>query len=85
MSAETALEMATAIRKKLATDIGIGITGIAGPTGGTKKKPVGLVYIAIADRKLVVTERFLFKGAREIIRKKICQKALVLLRRFSAP
>jgi len=47
VSAQTAEQMATCIRKKNKTDIGIGITGIAGPTGGTKEKPVGLVYVGI--------------------------------------
>ncbi|KPJ74439.1 hypothetical protein AMJ52_00590 [candidate division TA06 bacterium DG_78] len=80
VSAETAREMATRIRKKLKSDIGIGITGIAGPTGGTKKKPVGLVYIALSLRRKIVIKQFLCKGMRETIRKKACKEALSLLR-----
>ncbi|MBP5236582.1 MAG: nicotinamide-nucleotide amidohydrolase family protein [Clostridia bacterium] len=49
VSRETAEEMAEGIRKKLGADIGVSTTGIAGPGGGTEKKPVGLVYVGISD------------------------------------
>ncbi len=76
VSAETALEMASGVRKKLRADIGISITGIAGPSGGTKKKPVGLVYIALANVKKAQCKRFLFSGNRLQIRTQAAKKAL---------
>lgn len=47
VSKQTAMEMATGVRRAAQSDIGVGITGIAGPTGGSKEKPVGLVYFAV--------------------------------------
>jgi len=79
VSAEVAVEMAKGVHKKLKSDIGIGITGIAGPTGSSKKKPVGLVYIAISQRRKITVKCFLFKGNRDAIRKKACKEALFLL------
>jgi len=52
VSAETAKEMAENVREKSCASIGIASTGIAGPTGGTEEKPIGLVYIAISDETL---------------------------------
>ena len=56
--------MAENVRNILKTSLGIGVTGIAGPTGGTKTKPVGLTYIAISDGKKTVCKKFVFKGNR---------------------
>ena len=81
VSAETALEMARGVRKKLRADIGISITGIAGPSGGKKNKPVGLVYIALADAKQLRCERFIFSGNRLKIRTRAAKMALAWLRR----
>jgi nicotinamide-nucleotide amidase len=81
VSAEVAQEMATGVRKKLKTDIGMSITGIAGPTGGTKKKPVGLVYIALLSKRNSIVKHFFFTGMRETVRKKACREALSLLHR----
>lgn len=80
VSAEVAHEMANGVRRKLKTDIGLGITGIAGPGGGTNKKPIGLVFMSIVDKKNASTKRFVFTGTREQIRKKACKEALLLLR-----
>jgi PncC family amidohydrolase len=82
VSAEVAQEMATGVRKKLKSDIGVGITGIAGPSGGTKKKPVGLVYIALSTHRKNIVKHFQCKGKRETIRKKACREALSLLHHF---
>jgi PncC family amidohydrolase len=78
VSAEVAQEMAQGVRSKFRSDIGIGITGIAGPLGGTKNKPVGLVYICVVLKKKVTNEKFIFKGGREKIRKQACRNALMI-------
>lgn len=68
VSKETASEMAAGIRNLSKTDIGVSITGIAGPGGGTEEKPVGLVYIAIADKDKVLHKELRLWGNRERIR-----------------
>jgi len=79
VSREAAKIMAQAVRKLAKTDFGIGITGIAGPTGATPKKPIGTVFIAIDSKDKKVCQRFLFKGNRNTIREKAALKALELL------
>ncbi len=64
VSAAIAKLMSSNVRKILKTDFGVGITGIAGPSGGTTAKPVGLTYIAVSDGKTTVTKEFRFKGTR---------------------
>lgn len=64
VSAEVAEAMALGIRERLGTDLGISVTGIAGPTGGTPTKPVGLVYVAVADRAGTIAARHLWTGDR---------------------
>jgi nicotinamide-nucleotide amidase len=65
VSEQTAGEMALGIQKKFQSDIGIGITGIAGPTGGTDEKPVGLVYIGLALKDKLIVKKFLFLKDRK--------------------
>jgi PncC family amidohydrolase len=65
VSAETALEMARGARRLLNTAVAISVTGIAGPSGGTLDKPVGLVYIALAAPDLERAERFVWNQDRE--------------------
>ena len=81
VSAEVAEAMAVGIKHRAGTTIGIGITGIAGPGGGSEEKPVGLVYIALADDVHVEHRRALFPGDRERIRYYSSQAALDMIRR----
>jgi nicotinamide-nucleotide amidase len=64
VSSEVAIEMAKQIKEKSNVDIGLSTTGIAGPTGGTKEKPVGLVYIAISVKGKTIVKEFNFNGNR---------------------
>jgi nicotinamide-nucleotide amidase len=81
VSREVAAALAEGIRDETNASIGVGITGVAGPTGGSDEKPVGLVYHAIADANgtEVVERRFL--GDRERIRRFATQQALDMIRR----
>ncbi len=81
VSKEVAIEMARGARFLACTDIGIGITGIAGPDGGTRSKPVGLVYIALATAKKSIVKECRFKGSREEIKFQASQAALDLARK----
>ncbi len=74
-----ATAMAKSVRKLANTDFGIGVTGIAGPTGGIPRKPLGTVYIAIDSQKKKVCKKFHFIGNRIAIRKKTALKALELI------
>ncbi len=76
VSKETAKEMAEGIRKLADTHYGIGITGIAGPTGGTMEKPVGLVYIALSTPEKTEVFQYRFIGGREKIKWQSSQQAL---------
>ncbi len=82
VSEEVAREMAEGAKRLFRTDFGIGITGIAGPTGGTPEKPVGLVYIAIATPTETICQRNIFPGDRESVRWRSSQTALDMLRRW---
>jgi PncC family amidohydrolase len=79
VSKQTAEAMAIGIKVRSNTDIGISTTGIAGPTGGTKDKPVGLVYIGITILERVEVRKFLFKGDRIQNKDSTCNAALQLL------
>ena len=65
VSEQVALEMAENIKNKFGTSIGISTTGIAGPDGGSKSKPVGLVYVGYCDDKSLKVKRFNFSSSRE--------------------
>ena len=79
VSEQVAEAMANGVRKKSKVDVGLATTGIAGPTGGTKDKPVGLVYIAIAKSDSTVVRKFLFSGNRLENKESTCNAALNML------
>jgi len=82
VSDEVARQMAAGVRKSVHTDIGVGITGIAGPLGGTPGKPVGLVYIAVSSRRGTVSSKNLFKGSRMQVKKQSANRALEMVKEF---
>ncbi|MFA5275975.1 MAG: CinA family protein [Candidatus Omnitrophota bacterium] len=79
VSTEVAVRMAKSVREIAKTDFGVSITGIAGPSGGTKQKPVGTVFIAVADNNNVISKKFKLSGLRNVIRAKSALQALKLL------
>ncbi|MCI0331458.1 MAG: competence/damage-inducible protein A [candidate division Zixibacteria bacterium] len=82
VSPEVVERMAKGVRRLAKVDIGIGVTGIAGPGGGSAGKPVGLTFIALSDRKKVWVEKFIFSGDREINRLRGSQAALNMVRLY---
>ncbi|OGV38411.1 MAG: hypothetical protein A2020_15250 [Lentisphaerae bacterium GWF2_45_14] len=80
VSAECASEMVSGVCEKLAADAGIAVTGIAGPGGGTKEKPVGLVFIAVKFYGELVVKRYNFSGTREAIRIRALSMSINMLR-----
>ena len=81
VSQEVARALADGIRQRTGSTIGVGVTGIAGPTGGTETKPVGLVYIAVSDAQKTDCLERNFRGARDRIREWTTSQALDLIRR----
>jgi PncC family amidohydrolase len=82
VSKETAEAMARGIQHSSGVTIGVSTTGIAGPTGGTKDKPVGLVYIGLAIDNTVYVEKHLFKEERLGNKERTCNAALQMLLRY---
>lgn len=80
VSEQVALEMAKGVREKNKTSIGISTTGIAGPTGGTLEKPIGLVWIGYADEKQSFAKKYNFPGDREMIKERASVSALAWVR-----
>jgi nicotinamide-nucleotide amidase len=81
VSEEVAAAMAAGVVRAARADVGVGITGIAGPDGGTSEKPVGLVYVATSGAAGTRVRRNLFPGGRELVRQQSTQLALEMLRR----
>ena len=82
VSKEVAQLMAEGVRRYCHSDIGISITGIAGPGGATEKKKVGLVYMALADGKKTITQKHQLFGNRQLIRLRSARRALNMLRMY---
>jgi competence/damage-inducible protein CinA-like protein len=81
VSAEVARGLAEGVRARANTTLGVGVTGVAGPTGGSSEKPVGTVHIAVATSTKTEHRQFLFPGDRERIRWQASQAALDMVRR----
>ena len=81
VSQQVARDMARGVRHRAKTDFGLAVTGIAGPDGGTEEKPVGLVFIALADDVKTEHRRLKLPGDRNLVRWRASQAALDLLRR----
>jgi len=82
VSQKVALSLAEGARRLAKSNVALGITGIAGPTGGTKSKPVGTVYIALTANNFQQVKKHLFLGNREAIKQKTSQAAFDILRRY---
>ncbi len=79
VSAQVALAMADGVRHALGTDLGVSVTGIAGPDGGTEAKPVGLVYVAVSGLARPAVRRFLWAGDRTANKRSSAEAALAML------
>lgn len=82
VSKQVVEQMAEGVKKKLKADYAIAASGIAGPTGGTKEKPVGTVWIAVATPERVIAQKFLFGNNRERNIQKAADAALNMLRKL---
>jgi nicotinamide-nucleotide amidase len=82
VSEPVGLAMAEGIRARARVDVGIGVTGIAGPTGGTAEKPVGTVVVAAVTANERRCRTFRFFGDRELVKFQASQAALDMMRRL---
>jgi nicotinamide-nucleotide amidase len=82
VSAEVAESMAAGARRQLDADVGVGITGIAGPGGGTPGKPVGLVHLCASTAQDVLPLRVVIPGSRADVRNRSVEIAMHLIRRL---
>ena len=79
VSSPTSRLMAESARELGGSDLGLGLTGIAGPGGGNKNKPVGTVFIAVSSSRKTLVKKFLFPGSRRQIKKQAADKAIEML------
>mgnify|MGYP000875445926 CR=1 FL=1 len=84
VSAPVARTMAEQVRRRLDADLGVGITGLAGPGGGTPEKPVGLVFIAVAGAFGTNVRRFQFSGDRGAVKEEAVAAALGMIEEYVA-
>ncbi len=82
VSEQTARQMSANVRKLFNTDIGVGVTGIAGPGGGSAEKPVGTVYISVSNADKTLVKSFNFSGTRSEIKNQSCDAALSMIKNF---
>ena len=82
VSEQTARQMSANVRKIINTDIGVGVTGIAGPGGGSADKPVGTVYISVSNADKTFVKLFNFNGSRTEIKNQSCAAALTMIKEF---
>ena len=82
VSKEVAIEMAEGVRRLINSDLGIGITGIAGPTGSTEKTPIGFVHIAISGPSGIFSEEHHLIGNRSEIKWQATEAALMMIRKY---
>ena len=86
VSAQVALAMASGARARFGADIGVSVTGISGPSGGSAQKPVGLTYVAVADASGSEVRRFQWQGERSTNKLASAGAVLdLLIERLSAP
>ncbi len=79
VSEQVAMEMALGVRERLKSDWSVSVTGVAGPTGGTKEKPVGTVCFGLVGPKIEKTERKKFSGDRKRVQEKSALRIFELL------
>jgi nicotinamide-nucleotide amidase len=82
VSDPTVRQMAVGVREHLKSDLGLAVTGIAGPDGGTRNKPVGTVYVGLATEKDVFSKKYRFWGTRRQIKSNTAMMALDWVRRY---
>ena len=82
VSEQTARQMSNNVRELFKTDIGVGITGIAGPDGGSIEKPVGTVYISVSNSDKTFVKKFNFSGSRIEIKNQTCNAAMSMIKNF---
>jgi nicotinamide-nucleotide amidase len=82
VSEQTVIEMAENIRKKFNTDYSVAVSGIAGPDGGSKQKPVGTIWIAVSNTEKTLTKKLLFPFDRITNIERTANTALLLLINF---
>lgn len=82
VSEETALEMARGVRERLGADLGVATTGIAGPTGGTPEKPVGVVYVALSAADAQICRRYFWQGDRLANKEQSAEAVLQLIQDY---